>query len=479
MMIQSAYHMKSLRATAEFVIFFVLGAGTTIFLLTSIFAFVFSLQYKNRVFPGVKVVGTNISGLSPNKVTELLNKNYSAKSRWIFHYQDQVYEETDETLGLKIPIDRITKRAYAIGRSDNLIHSFLQIWDAYFDNMDLPLDTDWDPGAHERFLAKLHTDINYAPIEAQFRFQANSGPDLKGRVVAFVQSKEGQTLDEGLLERDVIENFVQHTLTKSVDPIDITIYTKSLPPNTTSEKANTFGIVEKIGQGESYFYDSIPGRVYNIGLGTEKVSGSLVAPGETFSFDNAIGTVSAVFGFQKAYAIIQGKTVLDDGGGVCQVSTTLYRAVLNAGLPVVERVGHAYRVGFYEQGGFLPGLDATVYPPSPDFKFKNDTGNWILLQGDFDKSKSKLTFEIFGKSDGRKSDVNKPVILSTTPPPDPIYEDDPAAPAGQIRQIDTAHAGANVYFTRKVTRDDEVLIDEKIFTNYIPWPARYLRGTKS
>ena len=256
------------------------------------------------------------------------------------------------------------------------------------------------------------------------------------------------------------------------------IPTNTVLPNIKSSTADTLGIRDLLGRGESYFFDSIPGRIYNIGLGTKKISGSLIAPGNIFSFDQAIGTVSAVFGYQKAYAIKEGKTVLDDGGGVCQVSTTLYRAVLNAGLPVIEREAHSYRVGFYEQGGFAPGLDATVYPPSPDLKFKNDTGGWLLIQTNYDTVNMKLTFDIFGSSDGRKTIIAGPNFLSVSPPPEPIYEDDPISPIGQIRQVDTAHYGAKVYFQRTVTRGENILINETVISNYVPWPARYLRGTK-
>ena len=164
---------------------------------------------------------------------------------------------------------------------------------------------------------------------------------------------------------------------------------------------------------------------------------------------------------------------------MCQVSTTLYRAVLNAGLPVVERHAHSYRVGFYEQGGFAPGTDATFYPPSPDFRFLNDTGGWILVQTNFDQNNRKLTFDLFGTSDGRQTNVSGPFIISTSPPPEPIYEDDPNLPAGEVKQVDTAHYGAKTYFKRVVIRNGVTLIDETVYSDYVPWPARFLKGTKT
>jgi len=470
---------KKIKIVTEFIVFFLIGSSVATILIGSLFLWLFNFEYRNKIYPGIKVSGQDLSGLTTDQAKNLIDSKFQVKTTWQFIYQDRVWKEDSHTLGVKVASERISRRAFAIGREENPYYSFLQVVSSYLGRFDLPVEIDWDPGQNNRFLATLKQEINYAPIEAQYRFSPNIGPDNRGRVVAFVQSKDGIALDEDTLQKQILSSALTSTTKQSEQFSLITLYTKSVPPDLTSDKANGLGIVEKIGHGESYFYDSIPNRIYNINLGTDKISGSLIAPNEVFSFDNAIGTVSAVFGFQKAYAIIQNKTVLDDGGGVCQVSTTLYRAVLDAGLPVVERVGHAYRVGFYEQGGFLPGLDATVYPPSPDFKFKNDTGNWLLIQANFDKINSRLTFDLYGTGDGRKTELSKPIILSSVPPPDPIYEDDPNSPVGDVKQVDTAHYGAKVYFTRKVTRNNEVLINETVTTNYMPWPARFLRGTKS
>src|SRR5205085_743367 len=129
--------------------------------------------------------------------------------------------------------------------------------------------------------------------------------------------------------------------------------------------------------------------------------GVLIAPGQVFSFSKAIGEVSSFTGYKQAYVIENGKTVLGDGGGVCQVSTTLFRAALNAGLPIVERHPHAYRVQYYEEDSG-PGIDAAVYVPSVDLKFKNDTGHHILIQAYADVENLRLTFDLYGANDGRE-----------------------------------------------------------------------------
>lgn len=466
--------------------YFFLGALFATFVLISTAYLVFSASFKDKVYPGVKVNQIDLTGLTKNQATQKLQvANYKVTDDLtleIVHPKASV-SATAKELGLRLDTQNIASRAFSIGRqTKNPYHNFLQIIAAWQGQINLPVDFTLDKPVLLQKIALIAPLIEKVPIDAVYKFESGAGPDHKGRVVAFVSSENGLAIDADQLFEN-IKTRAQVNFSPSPESLSkiqwvFPLPTKVILPTIKTSTADDLGIKNLLGHGESYFYDSIPGRVYNIKLGTDKIAGSLIAPNEIFSFDTAIGTVSAVFGFQKAYAIIKGKTVLDDGGGVCQVSTTLYRSVLNSGLPVVERAAHSYRVGFYEQGGFLPGLDATVYPPSPDLKFKNDTGHWILVQAVFDPENHKLTFELFGTNDGRKTEIQGPYILSTSPPPDPIYEDDPTKPVGTVTQVDTAHYGAKIYFNRLVTRGSETLIKETVYSDFIPWPARFLKGTK-
>ncbi len=123
-------------------------------------------------------------------------------------------------------------------------------------------------------------------------------------------------------------------------------------------------------------------------------------------------------------------------------------------------------------------MDATIFAPANDLKFKNDTGNHILIQTEIDPTILRLTFYLYGTNDGRKTVVNKPVILSQSPPPEPLYQDDPNLAKGVVKQVDFAAWGAKVYFTREVTKDGKTIISDKFTSNYRPWQAVYLRGVK-
>jgi vancomycin resistance protein YoaR len=248
-------------------------------------------------------------------------------------------------------------------------------------------------------------------------------------------------------------------------------------PKITTDKANNLGIKELIGKGTSLFQHSISSRIFNVTLAASRINGALIAPNEIFSFDQALGDVSAFTGYQQAYVIQNGKTVLGDGGGVCQVSTTFFRALLNAGLPITERHAHAYRVGYYEEDG-LPGLDATVFVPSVDLKFKNDTGNYILVQTQIDPEILRLSVFLYGASDGRTVALTSPVVTNRVAHPPDLYQDDPSLPKGVIKQIDFSADGATVSFSRNVTKNGQKIISENFVSDYAPWQSIYLRGTK-
>ena len=215
---------------------------------------------------------------------------------------------------------------------------------------------------------------------------------------------------------------------------------------------------------------------HNVALTAAKLNGILLAPGETFSFNQTIGDVSAETGFQQAYIIKEGRTVLGDGGGVCQDSTTMFRAALDAGLEIVQRNAHAYRVSYYEQNS-PAGIDATVYSPSPDFKFKNDTPAHILIQTTVNTGANYLKIEVYGTSDGRVSTISNARLWDQVPPPPALYQDDPSLPNGQVKQIDWEAWGAKAAFDWKVVRGSETLHEKTFYSNYRPWQAVYLRGT--
>jgi len=326
---------------------------------------------------------------------------------------------------------------------------------------------------------RLAAEIDRPAQNAVFQFDGQ-------RVREFKPALEGLKLDEnkareliklGLEKLEAKASPMAEMIEEEVDKTEMAelVVTRS-EPKIKTEEVNDLGIRELLGKGESTFHGSIASREHNIALTAAKLNGILLAPGEVFSFNRRLGDVSATTGYRQAYIIKGGRTVLGDGGGVCQVSTTFFRAALDAGLAIVERRAHAYRVAYYEQNS-PAGIDATVYDPSPDFKFKNDTGAHILIQTYANTATNYLKIEIYGSSDGRVATISNARMWGQTPPPPPLYEDDPTLPAGVTKQIDWAAWGAKTAFDWKVVRSGEVLQERTFYSSFQPWQAVYLRGT--
>ncbi|NPA06073.1 MAG: vancomycin resistance protein, partial [Chloroflexi bacterium] len=205
--------------------------------------------------------------------------------------------------------------------------------------------------------------------------------------------------------------------------------------------------------------------------------GYLVAPGEVFSMAQVLGDVSLDNGYAESLIIYGDRTIRGVGGGVCQVSTTLFRTAFFGGYPIVERHPHAYRVLYYEQtasGRIDPrwaGMDATVYVPLVDFKFKNDTPYWILMDVEVNAPHRYITWRFYSTSDGRTVYWDTTGLQDREDPPPPQYIENPELPKGVVRQVDWAVEGGKVRVIREVYRDGELLYRDVFFTHYRPWRA--------
>ncbi len=327
------------------------------------------------------------------------------------------------------------------------------------------IDIQFNDDALRAGLLDLAKQIDREPANARFIFN-----DDTKQLEAIQASKVGRTLNiTGTLERmnDALARG-DHRAT-----LDVTIEQPDFPD---TAKAADLGITQLIATGQTYYLGSSTERITNIKAAASQFHGIIIKPGETFSFDKYLGDVSLDKGYAEALIIYNGQTVKGVGGGVCQVSTTAFRAAFQAGFPIIERWPHAYRVSWYERG-FGPGLDATVFSPYVDFKFTNDTPYHLLIETYTNDQVGRLTYKFYSTSDGRQVDISQPSIENVVPHPPDKYEDDPTLPAGQTQQVDYAVDGADVTVTRTVTRGGQVISNDRIFTRYQPWQAVYKVGT--
>ncbi len=260
----------------------------------------------------------------------------------------------------------------------------------------------------------------------------------------------------------------------------------SEPKVADNATAAELGITQLVSTQTTYFYGSSAARLQNIQAAAANFHGVLVAPGETFSMGKYLGEISLDNGYAEALIIYGGRTIKGVGGGVCQVSTTLFRTAFFGGFPINERSAHAYRVSYYEQranGSLDPrlaGFDATVYFPLVDFKFTNDTPYWLLMEVYFNGPGRSLTWKFYSTSDGRTVTYDTTGPLNIIPAPEPIIQVNEELKEGETKQVDWAAEGADITINRIVMRDGKIYFADKFQTHYEPWRAvcEYGPGTE-
>jgi len=184
---------------------------------------------------------------------------------------------------------------------------------------------------------------------------------------------------------------------------------KYLPPVTNEGAFKKLGLNTVVAEGVTSFRGSPANRIKNIIVGRDKLQGVLIAPNAEFSLNKALGPITEEAGFVPELVIKENVTKPEYGGGLCQVSTTLFRAAVFGGFKVTERNNHAYPVKYYG----TPGFDATIYSPRPDLRFVNNTGNWLIIQGTINGT--SLSIKFYGKSDGRKVKIDGPHTVEKKP----------------------------------------------------------------
>lgn len=280
----------------------------------------------------------------------------------------------------------------------------------------------------KEFVHNLAGEINQDPVNARF------GVDEEGRVIVKTAEKNGLVLDEAeslailtrALEADLSEN------------VTVRLPGKLAKAKIAGADKERLGLRELIGEGRTNFRGSPKNRVFNINRSLKQYDGVMIAPGEEFSFVEYLGEVDGEHGYLPELVIRNNKTEPEFGGGICQVSSTMFRAAIYSGLKITERRQHSYPVQYYKPYG----MDATIYIPKPDLRFQNNTSGYILIQPVVEGT--ELIFQFYGTSDGRKISVDGPHILESNPD-------------GSMKTV----------FTQMVTdKDGESFIKDSFWSNY-------------
>lgn len=327
------------------------------------------------------------------------------------------------------------------------------------ENGDMELVFHHDPMV--TYLAEVIGDVNRAARNAEIAWGGES-------VIATSPSQNG-------IERDLYGTVqrLQEAVANRERSVELA-YTVTRPA-IDSNNLGELGIDGLMSQGQSAFWNSAPSRAHNITVSASYLNGTVIPPGQEFSFNQAVGEISLDRGYEEGYVIEAEATVEGVGGGVCQVSTTVFRAAFFSGLPITERHPHAYIVGFYEQGEWPLGFDAAIFQPDLDFRFVNSTDSYMLLHTHV--ADGQIYVNLYGKDLGYNVELGEPDVQNRTDPPaDVEVIDDNLAP-GQRRQVEEAKPGVEVTLPRTVTnRDGEIVRQDYFYSNFQAWGNRFLVG---
>jgi vancomycin resistance protein YoaR len=298
---------------------------------------------------------------------------------------------------------------------------------------------------------------------------SNGSVDDSGIYARIIAPHDGVTVDRATLNQRIHD-----AITTGLNEVEIPVTTT--PSNGDLKPLLTkYGITDLLATGSSSFVGSDPGRTTNVRRAAELIDGTLVAPGEVFSFNQALGSIVDVGGFVPAGATEGGIPGTAVGGGVCQVSTSVFRAALRAGLPITEWYPHAYRSMYYEQDGWAPGFDASIQQPDedplngPDLKFTNVTDGWLLVRATA-SSTGELKVSLFGTATGFDIVISDPNYGAIVPADQaPVEEVDDSLPSGTMDLWQPARDGVTMSFHRTVyAADGTLLIDEDFVSYYQP-----------
>ncbi|MFN2304206.1 MAG: VanW family protein, partial [Anaerolineales bacterium] len=571
-------------------------------LLMALLLIGFEVVYAERIYPGVYVYGTDLSGMSLAEASQKLADQlpYTYEGLLTFTYQDQVWSASPIDLGYLVEPTASAMKAFEVGRAGWLPMNLLDKGRAWFEGVQLSPDVYYDERIAQRYLQDIASEIDQPVIEASLGLEntqvvvkngqvgrevdvsatlAQLPPfllQMQNAVIPLVVNEiEPAIIDVGLqaeLAREILsqplvlqaaddrgddetwtispqdlapmlmiaridggENerssyqislndglfrvflnsiapglsiepvntrFIfndETALLKLLEPAvigrtldieasiahidqelqdgahEITLQFETLLPEVTDDMTGEMlGITELVHQETSYFYGSDTARVQNIRTAAAQFHGLLIPPGATFSMAQALGNISLENGYAEALIIYGGQTIQGVGGGVCQVSTTLFRAAFITGFPIVERHAHAYRVSYYElqrdgsRDPNLAGLDATVFVPLVDLKFTNDTEYWLLMETYMGQYTS-LTWKFYSTKDGRTVDWQTTGPTNIIPAPEPLYRENPELEKGELKKVDYAADGAEITVTRTVYKDDQVLFSDSFYTKFRPW----------
>lgn len=407
-------------------------------------------------YAGVRVAGVDLEGRTAEQAradvqgaieSALSNMQITLTSEgW-----SQVLSQTDLTVSYDV--EKPLQEAMAVGRTGDKKQMKDEQAQTKEEGKDFLVALQLDEDALRTTLTTLTEELNTDPVEPSAVYSPESAERFK-----FTEGSDGMKVDLDKLASDIKALFTQaDKLTSS----SVAVQTINTPPTQTLEeiKANTVRVSRV---STSFSGNASSDRVHNLKMGAEKINGVMIKPGREFSFDDVVGQRSEKNGWKKAATIVGGSMFEDDfGGGICQISTTLYNAVLNADLEVLDRRKHSIPSSYVDYG-----LDATVSWGSQDFVFRNNTDYPIFIFASCSTDDQKVYVSIYGRPlpDGKSIKLSSKIIEEKEPP-EPERLDDSTASVGSVRVAIKERKGYTVEVYKSYIQDGKTVETVKLYTD--------------
>ena len=463
------------------ILLIILGILSTIFALLNI--------NNDKIISGISILGIDVSDLTKEEATNKINENLNTRlnSELVFSHNEQLYNILPNQLECSYNVSEAVDKAYSYGRDGNIFQNNFDILNTLFKKVNINPSFTYNEDLCNSIIEQMNSNFEDGLKQASYTIDGNNlvitagksgnvivSDNLKDMIVdkltaidyntdsieVPVEMKEPDSIDIDKIHSEIYKEPVDAYYTKepfavypsstgldfniSIDEAKnllntasetYTIPLKTLYPNVTTNDIGMEAFPDTLATFSTSYASSNANRSTNIALAASKLNGKVLMPGEEFSFNDTVGKRTASAGFKTATVYSNGQVTTDYGGGICQVSSTLYNAVLRANLEITNRVNHTFTVGY------VPiGLDATVSWGAPDYKFKNSRSYPIKLvattQG------KRLSISIYGLKEEVEYEVELVSYKTGTVPYTTVYTTDSSLAKGQTKVVQSGSNGA-------------------------------------
>lgn len=443
----------------------VLAVLSVILVATLILTTMFSRPDDNVICEGVSVNGIEVGGMTPDEAAEVIAdyvKNIQDKSIAI-EIDDQVVTTTLGELGYSCNLEESVEEAMSLGKDGNFLNRYRESKEIAEKGEAINLVASLDKDVLRQFVEENCTQFDVEPVNASLTRE-------NGRFIV-IEHKSGRKVSVQDTV-DLIESCILAQDCTTTEKIEIAAVVEVAEPEYTTEMTSLCKDV--LGTFTTSYTSSSASRSGNVANGARLINGSVVWPGETFSAGGTMNPITAANGYYMAGAYENGQVVESIGGGVCQVSTTLYNAALMAELEITERSNHSMIVSYVK-----PSMDSAIAGTYKDLKITNNTDAPIYIEGV--TANKHITFTIYGhetRPSNRTIKYESEVLEVIQPGAEKVTKD-PTQPTTYRKVTQSAHVGYKAQLWKIVYEDGKQVSREKVnYSSYAAEPAYVTVGTK-